>query len=248
MIIFSPLWGDKHKDWSARGLETSLNWPLNKAALKDVGWVRPKNAHEVMPVLRDCIASGRPLLMAPPDTIFSDGTIPTLLNMGQDRGACISFAHVRVLPGFLDDLDKDRMVSRAWEYLHPNWVEAEACLPQSGSFYSGLSWRFLSDKLIGVQHRLPTVFYANFTPSDFGAFSTGPLNAWDTYWPSSLFEQGRLRYVGSSDAAFAVELTERTTHGQSLMQADLQEPDKYHMTEPHNFVNRCMVSIFRKES
>ncbi len=251
--IFCPCWGH-FESYLEKGLKVSLDWPRNKMAIEYAGgldWVIPRSFNEIMPMLLQtihrCIVEKQGMIMALPDMIFSDGTIATMIEMGKDPGTCISFAHIRVTPSYLTVLKPN--LKNSWDHRHENWIQSNRFLDPNNSWSSGIQWRSLDDETIAIQHRLPSVSYANFTWSDLCYFAKQDrFLTWDTYWPGAvLFEEGRLRYVGSSDAAFAVEITELETHGQPLTPLDPENPDKYHMTEVHNFVNRCFVYILRKE-
>lgn len=269
MKIFTAVWGEPYLTWFEQGLVPTLFSPKNTKSLEKAKWIIATQPNDVprisklnignevllttsviealLHTMESCIKDKEPMLMAPPDTLFSDGSINTLKEYGNRPGLCAAMAHVRVLPSILaEDFIKNNLVSLSWKHLHDSWVHAKIGPSQSNSKSGGVAWKWLDDNLIGVQHRLPTVFYANFNESDLVYFKTrNHFNIWDTTWPALLMEQQRLRYIGSSDAAFCAELTDRNMNVPIIEEVDPAEPDKYHGEYLHNKMLRQFVSIFR---
>ncbi len=204
--------------------------------------------------LRNCEQTGVAMFMAPPDTIFGEGSIEAICELGQHPGLCVAAPHVRVNAGALGKLP-DRPVSNAelvdfaWENLHKTWADANAVLQNTNSVLGGVSWRELRKGLYAVTHRLPTCYLANVQASDVqwfaGQFETG---TYDHTWPAKLVKEQRHRCIGSSDAAFMVELTREHENVPPVHPADPNEPDKYFRDLEHNYVNRNVVAVFRGAS
>ncbi len=212
----------------------------------------------LMASMHECLSDGSQFLMAPPDTVFSDGSIPSLLSAGQPTGSCVAVAHPRVHPSVLSCVLENQpmtgaeMVSLSFqpEHLHRTWSEAEVGREMVNSYISGVSWKRMSSGLIAVTHRLPTVYLANLTSPDLNFFMH-PKNGhphnfgyWDHQWPSELTNTGRQRVIGSSDAAFIVELTESTNNIPPLRNANPFDPSAFCRQEPHNLHNLNALVIF----
>lgn len=214
--------------------------------------------------IKECVDSGSRMLLAPPDTIFGEGTIPNLLKLGAQDGTCVAVAHPRVLPDILDfigdePVSNSQLVSLAFgSYLHQSWAAAESGAPMQNSLVGGVSWERLTKvnehkDLFAVHHRLPTVYLSNWLPEDYAFFLNQPsLGSYDHVWPGErLIRQERQRTVGSSDACFIVEMTEFDKNippWNEQMQAVIdQTPDAFYRDNLHNCINRLFVTVFRGE-
>lgn len=196
-----------------------------------------------------CLDSNERMLLAPPDTIFGDGTIDGLLQIGKDEHSCVVVPHPRVLPNILDSNfgTNAELVSLAWKNLHRSWSEAEDGHPRQSSFIGGVSWRSISDNLYAVKHRLPTVYLAHFTQNDYQYFVKQiGYGAWDHTWPEELLKQSRQRTVGASDAAFIVEVTDGDKNVPPVMRGG--DPNKFWKNHFHNEINSQISCIFRGAS
>lgn len=206
------------------------------------------------------IANKSKMLLAPPDTVFGDGTIPNLFEIGRNSGVCVSVAHPRVLPEVLDEIDvlgatrgalsNPQLVTQTFKHAHNAWKYAESGHEKNNSFVGGIVWRELCRGIYSVNHRLPTVYLADFNESDWdfwwGQVSFG---AWDHRWPSeNLIRQERQRYVGSSDACMIVEVTDWDKNCPPELQDKPVGPDDaYWNSHYHNQIDRQFSVIFRGE-
>lgn len=169
------------------------------------------------PILQEmvtCLNSTSKLMMLPPDSIFGEGTLANMLKLGAEPGSCVSVPHMRVYPHILHKiLDKPlsnlELATAAVEAMHPSWVNAEKGNEKTNSFWSGVVWERLNDKLISITHRIPTVYLASFTGQDHAFWQTqSSFGGWDHRWPGEcLIRQGRQRLAGSSDACMIAEIT-----------------------------------------
>lgn len=196
-----------------------------------------------------CLNEGSRMLMAPPDTIFGPDSIRSLKQLSE-HGECVAVPHMRVLPGpdYLDIYPTNaNLVSKALHNAHLSWTESELGKKPSASFFGGITWRWVAAGLISVQHRLPTVYMANFNDFDRKFFDRAShFLFWDTYWPHDLVYQERFRVVGSSDVAFMCELTEENKNVPKLTDIS-PSPDAYHMIGyDHNLVCRQFLATFRE--
>lgn len=155
------------------------------------------------------------VLLAPPDTIFGDGTVQGLLSAGQDEGSVVVVPHARVLPSILTkdleihDVENDMLVDLAWEHLHDSWVHAERGHANQSSFVGGVTWWRAGDVIQGT-HVLPSPYLLNFTNEDLQYFRSAiSFGHFDHMFPGDiLIPRGRQRYLTSSDSAFMVEITD----------------------------------------
>lgn len=190
------------------------------------------------------------LLVALPDFVYSEGTVERLVENAKAPGSCVTFAHARVNPGILgEDFDVPKegcdLVDLLFKYPHNSFIQGELGPDITNSYSGGISWRRLSKEynLLGVQHRLPSPFLINPLEGDLVYFKGERFDAWDHRWPSTWY--GRQRYLGSSDAGFMLELTQKENNNPALNPINKNEPDEFHKTLSHNIINREFVSIWR---
>lgn len=197
-----------------------------------------------------CIADASPLLMATPDFFYGNGTIGAFSKIADEPGSCATIANIRVTPYFLftgdlEELTNQELVSTAFDHLHKSWSESPRNL-----YHSGVKLKEIGSKLYAVEHFMPSPFYVNFLDCDKQYFKEWHerkppgFGLWDHVWPTYLLEQGRLRYIGSSDAAVMLEVTD-----QDMNVPPLNKPEnptnlffRHHF---HNNIQRQFVTIFR---
>lgn len=219
----------------------------------DEEWAGTFLAKAVNEFVMDCARVGDRFLMAPPDTIFGEQTLDTLISIARVPKIIVSIPPVRVNQTFLDDFTGDvtnnpQLVSLAWKHLHRTWTDADMQRRFTNSFAGGVSWHEITDGLYAVTHLLPTPYYIDPSPSDAEWFRVyGAPGAYDHLWPGKLVDEGRQRLIGSSDAGFAVELTMHDQNIPVLYPADPADPTTYIGNNKHNHVNRNTVAIFRGE-
>lgn len=200
--------------------------------------------------IEDCLDKSIPLLMAPPDTIFGDGSIHALLDAGSRPGTCIAIPHPRVLPSILDHFTESipnaKMVTLAWKHLHRSWLDAERGHKRQNGFVGGVYWREILPSLYEVEHRLPTVYLSNFTKEDLEYFKLQISSGhYDHKWPGDiLIPRGRQKTLGSSDAAFIMEVTDFDKNVPPIWAGD---PNSFWQKNLHNEINSMFLSVFRGE-
>lgn len=189
-------------------------------------------------ISRECLASNTPMLMATCDFYFGEGTIAAFQKVGSDPGSCVSIPNMRVLPSFLkrvagNALSNPELIEVALDHAHDSWKYSEKSMGREGmTFIGGISWERIDQRVTAVRHYLPSPFYVNFSDVDVEFFNDpaatmmkycgssltgGPphFGVWDHVWTSLIISYERLRYIGSSDAALLLEVTD----------ADLNVPD-----------------------
>lgn len=202
-----------------------------------------------------CFQEQSKFFLAPPDTIFGDGSVPNILHTGLAQGLCVAVPHVRVLPSILDEVGEKpisnaELVTASFKQLHDSWVHAEDKSDMQSSIVGGVRWSNLGDGLYTVQHRLPTIYMASFFPQDILLFNHAPsMGVWDHTWPGErLIRQARQRTIHSSDVAFIAEVTEAGMNVPAQVPLDVRAqfpPDHYSDDKVHHDHNRLSISCFR---
>jgi hypothetical protein len=197
--------------------------------------------------MEKCVASGDALLTAPADTIFGEGSIETLVSLGYESYNAISVCHPRVtesFPALQEPTSNSKLVGLAFKHMHPVWKKANMHDKGNNSFNTGVTWREISRGLYAVTSRIPSPYFVRPKASDI-SFLSG-CEDWDHVWPRQLVREERHRLVGSSDAAFMVELTLGTFEGRHGVHED-PEPDAYRSDMEHHKANRNSVVIWRSD-
>lgn len=199
------------------------------------------------------------MIMAPPDTLFGDGTIPNMLKVGKDPGSCVAIAHPRVLPSILDDVEtigatrgaitNPQLVTMAFKHAHDSFKYAQLGHEKNNSYIGGISWDVLDVSTWSVSHKLPTAYLADFIPSDYDFYwSQVSFGGWDHRWPAeNLIRQSRQRYVGSSDACFVVEITDHDKNVPPKLVENAPKDGTYWNDHYHNGINKQFSVTFRGE-
>lgn len=256
-------------------------WPKNRKALEGAVWsihtdneeearriVEPSGLEvEINPVpdasgigvrllkslvldLEKCLG-GDALLTAQPDTIFGEGTIKTLVDLGSEGLNAISVSHPRVVastfPILTEPTSNATLVKHAFEHLHPGWKLANMRGDENNCFKGGVGWREIDKDLYAVTVRIPTTYFVRPRSLDVEVLRDCKEGGWDHVWPAQLVQEQRHRLIGSSDAAFMVELTELKRNGALPRAARLDEPDAYQFSLDHHKTNRNSMVIWRAE-
>lgn len=217
-------------------------------------WSGELLAGAVRHLFMDCAKTGDQFLVAPPDTIFGEQSVETMLAIARTPKLVISVAPVRVNAEFMDTfsgapLTNAQLVGQAWRNLHRTWQEADMNLKFTNSFAGGVSWQKVAPDLYQVTHLLPTPFLVDPTPHDSEWFRQyGAPGSFDHLWPARVVDEGRQRFIASSDAAFAVEITEKDKNIPVLYPNDERNPTNYLGHQQHNHINRNTSVTFRAES
>ncbi len=295
LCMFSNVWGDKHLDLMDKTLIRSLNYPQNKAALKEATWFIYTKTNEfekaraiankvdvkeiilkplpdwlqgtppqmgvvlldaLIEMITYCLETNSQMLMAPPDTIFSESSIPNMIQMGKYGNSCIAVPHARITPDALNEVGDlvqsgSDLVSLLERFPHKSWSLSEIGVPGQASFIGGIAWERLAPRLTAVQHRLPTIYLANFIQNDIEFFRTShdgtePVyGGWDHLWPMKLVREERQRMPGSSDVAFMLEITDAHQNVPANGDYGKREPDEFWRNALHNQHNRQFMYILR---
>ena len=201
--------------------------------------------------LETCVQEESAFLAAPPDMIFGAGTIQTMRKIASEgKYLCVTVPHPRVVADTFPELETTsnaRLVKLAIEHMHPAWQVSNIDLPENAAYPTGVAWRPVGKNLDAVSARVPTPHLVQAKLADIEFLKSKGPGAWDHLWPEELVKEQRQRIIGSSDAAFMVELTPRNRHMAHCYRRLAQEPDKYKLNLEHHKVNRNTVTIWRAE-
>lgn len=206
----------------------------------------------VIKTISQCLLEGSALVTIMPDVIYGDGTFETLFALGARPGVCLLVPHMRALPTIYDSIrhptSNAKLVSLAVEHAHSTWTNAELSLPKNNIHMGGVSWEKTGDKLWVVQHRLANPWLSNIIASDLDWWNQQEaFGTFDHNWPGKMVVEGRARWIGSSDAAFMVEVT-RENEGQApIGERNDLAPDTFYRSGPHHDLSRFFFSVFRGE-
>ena len=264
MIIFTLVFG-RHVRWWPYALD-SLEWGRNGDILKffDV-FTDEDSRDEVEKVMRErgmkgevsvigtkqalsrslgrAAERGDVFCYAPPDLIFGADSVWNMA-MCCRSGQFVAAAHFRVLPTIYPSLADDRalandeLFSLAQRHMHSVIGDS---MGGGNTFKTGTRLdKLTDDHWIGTFY-LPSIHVCRPLKKDGLYFENQPANHWDHDYPSRLVDERRYRVVGSSDIAFAVEITLPDQHRKPM------DPrrDGYRDSKRHNLVNECFVVSFR---
>jgi hypothetical protein len=215
-------------------------------------------AAAVMKLMKICIDDDAPCLMATTDFVYGDGTIQAMINLGNRPGICVGMAHIRVVPEFLNEMNAHSeawtnatLMDFAWKHAHPTWNYTERSCNPTMSYHCGTTWEWLPTGEAAVEHHMPSPFLVNFIAKDLVVWQNKGkpgFGFWDHDWPTFLLEDQRLRWIGSSDAAFMAEVTDATANCGELMPRNALDPDAFFKDAYHCKIQHQFVTIFRGES
>ncbi len=210
--------------------------------------------------VKACIEHKEPMLMATPDFIYSDGAIDSFKTIASGPGECASIAHMRVVPHILGELvfrygapSPESLMDAAFRHPHTSWTNSEAGKKPGMTYRGGVKWwstfQGQKQKVVAVQHYMPSPFFCNFVPDDLEHFSEWVdgrppgFGLFDHKWPSHLMLAGRLRFIGSSDVAAMVEITE--PHANVPPWNKPEDPEGFMHNRLHNLYQSQFLSTFR---
>lgn len=216
-------------------------------------------ALDLMKVMDICIKDNAPMLMATPDFVYGDGTIRAMMEIADQPGTVAGMAHIRVLPGFLAHIGFNvtgkiptnaQLMNIAFKNCHGTWQDTQCGADPTMSYHCGVSWKWLNENTAAVQHHMPSPFLVNFISKDKDVWRNGGepgFGFWDHDWPAFLLNDQRLRWIGSSDAAFMAEVTEPMANLGKMLPRNPLDPDAFFKDSYHCRIQRQFVSIFRGE-
>ncbi len=212
----------------------------------------------VMKAMDACLADGSPMLMATPDFVYGNGTIRAMMDIADRPGVCAGMAHIRVKPSYLNAIDNSispvpsnaQLMHMAFAHAHDTWRDVQCGADPTMSYHCGVTWKWIGCGLAAVQHHMPSPFLVNFLPKDAELWqnkSDPGFGFWDHDWPTFLLRDERMRWIGSSDAAFMAEVTDPLANLAKLLPRNPIDPDAFFKDAYHCKIQRQFVTIFRGE-
>lgn len=212
----------------------------------------------VVSVMDKCLKDGSAMFMATPDVIWGDGAIRNIRRAGLEKGTCVTFPHMRVLPSILDQIDfmpqpisNFKLATLAMANPHKSWTSSEHGVDPSGVHIGGIFWKKMGKGLVSLIHRMPSPYFINVLPEDKAFFmADGPehkaaFGAWDHNWSAHLVSAGRFRMILSSDSGFMAEVTSPNENVPPTKPINPHEPDSFALNHLHNQINRQFIATFR---
>jgi hypothetical protein len=206
--------------------------------------------------LDKCIKNNALMLIAPADTIFSNGSISNMVELADGKGVSIAVAHPRVS---IESLIKNNiniinlgadcpsMVDIAIKYGHDSLLQSDET-NDDNSTYLGLATKQTPSGL-AVIHNNPSPYLCSPIKDDLLFFKRSPsFNVIDKTWTSFLFRQSRLKIIGSSDIAFIIELTHNNDKKPDL-KPGMKFNDKFeinYLFQPFANYSNTIVCLWRK--
>jgi hypothetical protein len=243
------LWTTPQEQWRVRDIASALGVPLCLHPTLNVSTMKA-NFQALVGEIQLCEERGAAFLFAAPDSIFGDGSVGSLLEIGEPQRVCVAAAPMRVretiLPELGTNIPNSVLVGLGFKHMHRYFAEAKVG-EKTNSLSTGISWKLIGEGLYAVQYRNYSSYYMTPEKKDVEWFRLRPrLGYYDSVFPETLIPDQRQRVVGSSDAVFVAEVTPDSRALPPLTVADA-EPDKFEGSLAHHVANRGLTCIWRSE-
>ncbi len=220
---------DKHFDHVRRTVDIYFpELEVNLISRSDLRrYIDPIQAATIWQI-EESIRNKSKVILAPPDTIYSDGTIKSMLDKASE-GTCVAVAHPRTLPSILEHefigLSNPDLVSLAWKHLHQSWSHAEMGCDGYNFRAGGVQWEYINSEQIRGIHMLPSPYLLQFTSEDLDFFKHQiSFGSFDHIWSAQmLIPQGRRKYMNSSEDGFIIEITDQHKNVPPLFPGDQEK-------------------------
>ena len=155
--------------------------------------------------------------LAFPDFFFGNHSVFNIVKLARGRRISIFSLHLRVedekflktIENVSNEISNRELVRLTLENTHKAVMDAKIDAKSNGSFHSGLAIQEMTKDLLAVTFRIPSIYLASFTWSDFDYFSTHPYYHLDHGWQTLLFKEERYEIIGYSDVFFMAEVTKK---------------------------------------
>jgi hypothetical protein len=187
---------------------------------------------------RTCEEKDHVVFYLPPDTLFSEGSLVSLIHHYGDEPVHVAVPHLRVdreRENFSLPCAHEEMVKQAWDILHYT-----ARLSKYG-IEPSVRHKGITLRRTGMEHAIPTIYYCNFDRADaiwLADYYTRKY-LWDNQWTANCFSRGKLRIVGSASMACCFETTNAADN-----HPDAVEGARFDRTAMHNCACRCMTYVY----
>jgi hypothetical protein len=243
------LWTTPEEAKRVKDIASRLGVPLCMYPTMNVSTMKA-NFQALVGEIELCEARGAAFLFAAPDSIFGDGSVRSLLEIGEPPRVCVAAAPMRVRESVLGDMNEPLsnsvLVGLGFKHMHRIFADAKIG-DRTNTLSTGISWKPIGEGLYALQYRHYSAYYMTPEKSDVDWFRKNPrLGHYDSKFPETLIPEQRQRVVGSSDAVFVAEVTPDSRPLPPVTQATA-EPDKYEGNLAHHVANRGLTCIWRTE-
>jgi len=170
--------------------------------------------------LDKCYEENAWLVHTPPDMIYGNHSLGNAMQLVEGKDICLAIPYPRVEMDLVvedhkfnrfaageDIFENDELVDFAFKYGHAVLLKAFDHEEENNT-RQGLSIRAIGDNSYAVVMSMPGPVVASIKKEDVNFFKYCPsFNHIDKLWSRMLVRKNRIKTVGSSDFAFAVELT-----------------------------------------
>jgi hypothetical protein len=244
------LWTTPQEQWRVRDIASALGVPLCLHPVLNASTMKA-NFQALVGEIQLCEERGSAFLFAAPDSIFGDGSVESLLEIGEPPRICVAAAPMRVretiLPELGSDIPNSVLVGLGFKHMHRYFAEARVG-EKTNSLSTGISWKPIGEGLYAVQYMQHSAYLMTPEKKDVEWFRKNPrLGFYDSLFPETLIPDQRQRVVGSSDAVFVCEVTPDSRPLPPLSGAGA-EPDKFEKSLAHHVANRGLTCIWRTDA
>jgi hypothetical protein len=170
-------------------------------------------------MLKKAVKDKAMILLSPPDTIFSDFSILNMVKMANGKGVSIALPHGRVSHSCVskelkNKLNNGKIDSRAMVDIFLTCQHSAFKCSSEEDDINCIPWGAISSNKfdqhhVSVIHNLPSIYLITPTKSDILFFNRRvSYYIMDHLWQHLLMRESRLKVIGSSDIAFAMEITD----------------------------------------
>jgi hypothetical protein len=240
---------EKYKDL----IDKNKHIELEIVELKNLQSNKPRKiaSKAIIDVFKRCVNESSMLFLAPPDTIFGNGSIYNSIFFSFDKKKSFASAHPRVKYDMLESIrpfsregiSNSELVYLVMKHPHDNFKYADYSLDLNTAD-AGISYTKISDLLYSVISIMPTTYLVFPLKEDYEYFKkVNDFNMWDRGWLEILIKENRLNICGSSDLFFCAELTgDSDEEKQSLLN---QKTNISNQMTIHSRVCSMFTSIWR---
>lgn len=211
---------------------------------------------------RECIEKDSYLTLVSPDLVIGNYSLLNTIKLAEGKNVYIAAPYPRadwdkvIESGELNlltdggEIQNSELVKILFDH-GGEWIYSYFDNVDCNATYGGESIRRISGKLYAVVHNLHSPCIIAPTEKDYKFFQrTRQFNNWDRNFMRFLVRDQRVKFVGSSDCFFAIELTKKDPPKGRTPRRGLLNNDKYLSRKKrslNNFVSNSMYCIWRKE-
>jgi hypothetical protein len=203
-------------------------------------------------ILKRCIKERAMLYLTCADLVYGNSSLYNCVSASYGKNKCLASSYGRVSLDVLSEITpypkegikNSQLVNLAMKYSHGSLKYANEELDVNCT-NEGISFKKLSSSLYSVTHNLPSPVLVFPIQDDYEYFkNVDDFNAIDRGWLGSLIRTNRLKFSGSSDLCFYIELTPHSFDNNILIE-NKKHCDEISNPEIQNTVANTVVSIWR---